>query len=356
LGLFCRDFDSHGDIQWRKVSGPAVTELVETDAITAELIICDDTSSDATVDIIRRFSETAPFSVKLVVNEQRLGWRSNFLKAASLCVSEYIAYCDQDDIWLPDKLAIVQSHLEKKRPLLLQHGYRTIDSTGALISGPLTYEHLASNDPWVHSYGLNQVFHRSLVEFFDLWELSKDHFHANEKMAHDQFVFFLSSLLGQTVTIKNVLLYYRQHGNNVVGFIAAADHGGVGRSLLRTLDRVRDRDAGANKRKYVLGTLRGRTSAAIARQTMTEKVISRLPENRAQELLPKLRYYENHVRYLSARLLAYEGPSRAQRAAAMLSALGKGWYKDAGGTGARDIGADLLYGVFGSKSPTARDP
>ena len=238
MGLFCRDFDSHGDIQWRKVSGPAVTELVETDAITAELIICDDTSSDATVDIIRRFSETAPFSVKLVVNEQRLGWRSNFLKAASLCVSEYIAYCDQDDIWLPDKLAIVQSHLEKKRPLLLQHGYRTIDSTGALISGPLTYEHLASNDPWVHSYGLNQVFHRSLVEFFDLWELSEDHFLVGEKMAHDQLVFFLSSLLGQTVTIKDVLLYYRQHGNNVVGFIAAADHGGVGRSLLRTLDQA----------------------------------------------------------------------------------------------------------------------
>jgi glycosyltransferase involved in cell wall biosynthesis len=216
----------------------------------AELIICDDTSSDATADIIKLFSETAPFPVKLVVNEQRLGWRGNFLKAASLCVSEYIAYCDQDDIWLPEKLATVQSHLEKNRPTLLQHGYRMIDSAGAIISGPITYEHLERNAPWVHSYGLNQVFHRSLVEFFDLWELSKDHFHANERMAHDQFVFFLSSLLGQTVTIKDVLLYYRQHGNNAVGFIAAADHGGFARSLLRTFDHVRDRDAGADKRKY----------------------------------------------------------------------------------------------------------
>jgi glycosyltransferase involved in cell wall biosynthesis len=324
--------------------------------LPAELIVCDDTSDDATVDIIKRFSETAPFPVKLVVNEQRLGWRGNFLKAASLCTSEYIAYCDQDDIWLPEKLATAQSHLEKSRPTLLQHGYRMIDSVGSVISEPLTYEHLERNAPWVHSYGLNQVFHSSLLEFFDLWELSKDHFHTNERMAHDQFVFFLSSLLGQTVTIKDVLLYYRQHGNNVVGFIAAADHGGIARSLLRTLDRVRDRDAGANKRKYVLGTLRGRTSAAIARQTMTEKIMSRLPEDRARELLPKLQYYQNYVRYLSARLLAYERPSRAQRAAAMLSTVGKGLYKDAGRTGARDVGADLLYGVLGSTSSTARDP
>jgi glycosyltransferase involved in cell wall biosynthesis len=51
--------------------------------------------------------------VKLVVNEQRLGWRRNFLKSASLCTSEYIAFCDQDDIWLPDKLATVQLYLEK---------------------------------------------------------------------------------------------------------------------------------------------------------------------------------------------------------------------------------------------------
>jgi glycosyltransferase involved in cell wall biosynthesis len=322
--------------------------------LPAELVVCDDTSADATADIIKRFSERAPFPVKLVVNEQRLGWRANFLKSASLCAAEYIAYCDQDDIWLPEKLATVQSHLDGNRPMLLQHGYRTIDSAGVIISGPLTYEHLERSAPWVHSYGLNQVFHSSLVEFFDLWELSKDQFYPNERMAHDQFVFFLSSLLGQIVTIKDALLYYRQHGNNAVGLVSTADHGGFARSLLRTLHHVRDR--GEGKREHVVGTLKGRISAAAARQTMTEKIISRLPNDRAQDLLPKLRYYENYVRYLSARLHAYEPRSRSQRARAILSTLGKGLYKEAGRTGVRDVGADLLYGVLGSRSPAARDP
>jgi glycosyltransferase involved in cell wall biosynthesis len=324
--------------------------------LPAELIICDDTSGDGTVQIIKRFSETAPFPVKLVVNAQRLGWRGNFLKAASLCVSEYIAYCDQDDIWLPEKLATVQSHLEKNRPTLLQHGYRTIDSAGALISGAITYEHLERNAPWVHSYGLNQVFHISLVELFDLWEISSDHFHAKERMPHDQFVSFLSSVLGQTVTIKDVLLYYRQHGDNAVGFIATPDYGGVAGFLGRSLNQLRNRDESAKKRKYVLETLRGRLVAATARQTMTEKILSRLPDDRAREIVPKLQYYQNYVQYLSARLRAYEPPSRAQRAAAMVSMLGKGLYKDAGRRGARDVGADLLYGVLGTQSPNARDP
>jgi glycosyltransferase involved in cell wall biosynthesis len=321
--------------------------------LPAELIICDDTSGDATVDIIKRFSETAPFPVKFVVNEQRLGWRKNFLKAASLCVSEYIAFCDQDDIWLPEKLATVQLHLEKHRPVFLQHGYRTIDGAGAVLSGLITYEYLKRSGPWAHSYGLNQVFDRSLVEHFDLWELSKDQIHANEKMAHDEFVSFLASLLGQTLTINDVLLHYRQHGNNVVGFVPLNRYGGIGRSLSRIFGRVRDRNAASHKREIVLNALRLRLGAAMARQTMTEKVISRLAADRAQEAQLKLRYYQNCVRYASARLPAYERPSRAQRAAAMLSALVRGWYKDGGREGARDAGVDLLYGVIGK--PVAPD-
>ncbi len=46
----------------------------------------------------------APFNVSVHRNEQRLGCGMNFLKAASLCSGEVIAFCDQDDVWLPAKL------------------------------------------------------------------------------------------------------------------------------------------------------------------------------------------------------------------------------------------------------------
>jgi glycosyltransferase involved in cell wall biosynthesis len=75
-----------------------------------EVVVCDDGSTDRTLEILVQFAERAPFRVRLVINDQRLGWRENFLKAASLCTSDYIAFCDQDDVWLPDKLSVVSRY------------------------------------------------------------------------------------------------------------------------------------------------------------------------------------------------------------------------------------------------------
>lgn len=69
-----------------------------------ELIVCDDCSTDNTVDISRKFAARASFPVSIVVNDSRLGSTKNFEKAISLCQFEIIALCDQDDIWRPQKL------------------------------------------------------------------------------------------------------------------------------------------------------------------------------------------------------------------------------------------------------------
>lgn len=69
-----------------------------------ELIICDDRSSDETEKIIERFSQHAPFAVRLYVNERNLGSTKNFEKAISLCEGDIIALSDQDDFWHPEKL------------------------------------------------------------------------------------------------------------------------------------------------------------------------------------------------------------------------------------------------------------
>ena len=69
-----------------------------------ELVVCDDGSADATLEILHRFAHSAPFPVRIVCNEKRLGYDDNFLKAASFCEGDWIAFSDQDDVWLPDKL------------------------------------------------------------------------------------------------------------------------------------------------------------------------------------------------------------------------------------------------------------
>jgi glycosyltransferase involved in cell wall biosynthesis len=73
-----------------------------------ELVICDDASTDGTLEIVRSFVAAAPFPARLEVNERNLGVSKNFEKAIGLCAGEIIATCDQDDYWMPEKLQKVE--------------------------------------------------------------------------------------------------------------------------------------------------------------------------------------------------------------------------------------------------------
>ena len=74
-----------------------------------EFIVCDDRSSDKTVKILQEYQNK--YGLKFFINEQNLGFVKNFEKAASLCTGEYIAFADQDDVWLPDKIEILLSEI-----------------------------------------------------------------------------------------------------------------------------------------------------------------------------------------------------------------------------------------------------
>jgi glycosyltransferase involved in cell wall biosynthesis len=69
-----------------------------------ELVVSDDASTDDTPRIVEAFARVAHFPVRLTVNEQTLGSTRNFERAISLCSGDVIALCDQDDVWLSQKL------------------------------------------------------------------------------------------------------------------------------------------------------------------------------------------------------------------------------------------------------------
>ena len=77
--------------------------LNQQTVLPRELVVCDDRSTDNTVRILEEFASQAAFPVKVVVNENRLGFGDNFMKAASLCSGDLISFCDQDDIWYSNK-------------------------------------------------------------------------------------------------------------------------------------------------------------------------------------------------------------------------------------------------------------
>jgi len=74
--------------------------------LPAELVVCDDVSTDETVEVICAFARRAPFAVRFEVNETNIGYSKNFAKAVGLTSGEMILCSDQDDVWHPDKLRI----------------------------------------------------------------------------------------------------------------------------------------------------------------------------------------------------------------------------------------------------------
>src|SRR5437879_647993 len=78
-----------------------------------ELVICDDRSTDESVEIIRAFLDHAPFASRLEINDSNLGSTENFDKAIGLCQGEIIALADQDDVWRPEKLSCLADVLDR---------------------------------------------------------------------------------------------------------------------------------------------------------------------------------------------------------------------------------------------------
>lgn len=79
-----------------------------------ELIVTDDCSSDGSFQAISELARQDP-RVKMVRHEKNQGLSRSRNDALSLATGDYIAFCDSDDVWEPDKLSTQVKLLEQKR-------------------------------------------------------------------------------------------------------------------------------------------------------------------------------------------------------------------------------------------------
>lgn len=101
-----------------------------------EVIICDDGSSDGTVEIIEKFIEENQLghSWHLYRNDENKGYPGNFYYAMSLCTKNIVFLADQDDVWHPGKLERMYKIMKKnKNAKVLSCKFGLIDASGGNI-------------------------------------------------------------------------------------------------------------------------------------------------------------------------------------------------------------------------------
>lgn len=187
-----------------------------------ELVVSDDGSTDRTLEILEEFRAKAPFAVSIHTNEKRVGYAENFLQAAAMCSGDFIAFCDQDDVWFKSKLARSAEFLDASGALLLIHRSAVVteDLVPTRRREPAfrrSFTAAASEfHPWMLAPGNAMIFSRTVLDV-DFSQRPRGLGRNGAQMTHDEWIYFIATALGSTRFASEVLLHYRQHGANVFG-------------------------------------------------------------------------------------------------------------------------------------------
>lgn len=274
-----------------------------------ELVVCDDDSSDQTVDLLKMFASSAPFPVRLYTNDSNLGPTKNFEKAIRLCTGDVIALCDQDDVWLSQKLARTESELEHARDAgVVFSDAELIDETGRYLGKRLWQELSADDDERVPA-GRDKTWFELLpgatvtgatMAFRARYKNLVLPIPPNPQLIHDGWIALVVSCVARVMPLPEPLVLYRRHLHQQVGprkrnqapggltalitgqARSAADRANANTyaAALRTAMIVRDRLT-ATSSEFDSSKARAELSALIkhleARANLNESVWLRLP-------------------------------------------------------------------------------
>lgn len=213
-----------------------IQSLLDQTILPKEIVVCDDQSTDKTVEAIEELSQSSTVPITIYRNDQRLGFGENFIKSASLCTTEFVAFCDQDDIWLPEKLQVVLDLMKAGDIALCAHSADLCDEYDCRIGihpqpiGPGVYTS-GSLPPYGVFFGFTCVFRRDLLDLVDSDNRPEDDRDKNVALSHDRWIYFLANSFGKTAVTSASLVLYRQHQSNLYGSGSKAP-------LLRNLFRL----------------------------------------------------------------------------------------------------------------------
>lgn len=197
--------------------GKQLDSIIKQTYQNLEIIIVDDQSTDNTVAIVKAYAEKYP-KIKLVANEQNLGYVENFEKGFLLANGNLIAPCDQDDIWYHNKLEILLQQLGDHE--IVYCNSELIDKNGEKLHKNLSdFKHLRSFDNCLnYTIGNTAAGHAMLIKK----EVITRCIPFPTMIPHDFWLGFVATCVGPIKYYDKVLVQYRQHSSNVFGAVKVA--------------------------------------------------------------------------------------------------------------------------------------
>ena len=192
--------------------------IIAQDYENIELVVCDDCSEDGTVAILGEYK--SKIRLNIVVNDERLGFLANFEKAISLCEGEFIALCDQDDVWKADKISVLVSLLAEN--MLIHGDCELVGEDGRVVRGSWKRQ-LGSYVRFENLLFANVVTGCTVLFRKELLGLALPFPHG--LVYHDWWLAICAAKLDSITYTERCLVQYRQHGEQDTG---SGERGGEG--------------------------------------------------------------------------------------------------------------------------------
>lgn len=184
-----------------------------------EVLIFDDQSSDQTVQLIQSYIDYNELNDwKVMVNASNKGWKKNFFEGIQETSGDIIFLCDQDDIWILDKIEKMIRILEENEKISVlasdysislegekrsnyQSAARQMKNTGKVEMIPFDQKWYYVTRP-----GSTYCFRKAFFE-----EIEKDW---NVDFAHDCNLWYFASAKGEMAIYHYATMIFRRHGDN----------------------------------------------------------------------------------------------------------------------------------------------
>lgn len=173
-----------------------------------EIVISDDKPNTAMGKIILKMAEKDD-RINYVHGKSQ-GIVANFTNAIRHCKGDVIFLCDQDDIWLPDKVVRLMQKLDEGADLVLHNAYVTDENLNII-----DYSYFATrgskkgvfSNIFKNSYmGCCMAFKRKMLKY--IMPIPR------AIAMHDQWIGVICSFYGKVELIDSQLIYHRMHGSN----------------------------------------------------------------------------------------------------------------------------------------------
>jgi glycosyltransferase involved in cell wall biosynthesis len=175
-----------------------------------ELIISDDCSEDNTSIILKNF-QSKDSRIKLLSNDENIGYIKNFEKAIKDCTGDLIFLSDQDDVWNPNKLSEISACFTQGRTLVF-HDSEFINEKGEYLNKNTSNRFTLNQGIGTLSFILFNGISGHALAFKK--EIISIILPLPTLVHHDCWISFVANCTGEIFYHSKPLVKYRQHQNS----------------------------------------------------------------------------------------------------------------------------------------------